>query len=69
MIDQGTRSHLSDRYDCNVMSKKVLVPNHIFTITTILSPAECAEYIAFSENMGYTSALITTHRGFELRQM
>ena len=49
------------------MSKKVLVPNHIFTIANILSPTECAEYIAFSENMGYTSAPITTHRGFELR--
>lgn len=49
------------------MSKKVLVPNHIFTIANILSPAECAEYITFSENMGYASAPITTHRGFELR--
>ncbi len=50
------------------MTKKVLVPNNeIFTIANILSPAECAEYIALSENLGYTAAPITTYQGFELR--
>lgn len=58
---------LGDRFDCNPMTKKVLVPNDIFTIENVLSPAECAEYIALSENIGYTEAPITTHRGFEMR--
>ena len=49
------------------MIKKVLVPSQIFTVANILSPAECANYIALSENIGYTEAPITTHRGFELR--
>lgn len=50
------------------MTKKVLVPtNEVFTLANILSPAECAEYIALSENVGYTSAPVTTRRGFEMR--
>ncbi|MBD0364309.1 MAG: 2OG-Fe(II) oxygenase [Coleofasciculus sp. C3-bin4] len=50
------------------MTKTVLVPsNEVFTIANILSPAECSEYIALSENLGYTGAPITTLRGFEMR--
>lgn len=50
------------------MTKNVLVPNNqIFTIANILSPAECSEYITFSENIGFTEASITTLRGFEMR--
>lgn len=56
-----------NRFDCNAMSKEVLVTNNIFTIANILSPAECAEYIALTENMGYAGAPISTYRGFELR--
>jgi hypothetical protein len=33
----------------------------------LLSPAECAEYIALNENMGYAEAPISTYQGFELR--
>lgn len=49
------------------MTKKDLVRNKIFTIDNILSPAECAEYILLSENIGYTDAPITTIRGFQMR--
>ncbi|MEA5606298.1 2OG-Fe(II) oxygenase [Nostoc sp. UHCC 0252] len=49
------------------MTKKNLLNNEIFTIDNILSPQECAEYIALTENIGYTDAPITTSRGFEIR--
>lgn len=50
------------------MTKNVLVAsNEVFTIANVLSPAECAEYVALTENIGYTSAPITTHQGFEMR--
>ncbi len=49
------------------MTKKNLLNNEIFTIDNILSPQECAEYIALTENIGYTDAPITTLRGFEIR--
>jgi predicted 2-oxoglutarate/Fe(II)-dependent dioxygenase YbiX len=50
------------------MSKNVLIPhNEVFTIKNILSPAECAEYIALSEKLGYTEVAITTHLGCEMR--
>jgi predicted 2-oxoglutarate/Fe(II)-dependent dioxygenase YbiX len=50
------------------MTKNVLVANNkVFTIANVLSPAECAEYVALTENIGYTSAPITTHQGFEMR--
>lgn len=49
------------------MTKKKLLNNEIFTIDNIISPQECAEYIALTENIGYTDAPITTSRGFEIR--
>lgn len=50
------------------MSKNVLVPrNEVFTIKNILSPAECAECIALSENLGYTEVPITLDRDCEIR--
>ncbi|WP_448274217.1 hypothetical protein [Nostoc sp. DSM 114160] len=49
------------------MTKKDLICNQIFTLENILSPAECAEYINLTENIGYTDAPITTHRGFKMR--
>ncbi|MDZ8096740.1 MAG: 2OG-Fe(II) oxygenase [Nostoc sp. DedQUE05] len=49
------------------MTKKDLLRNQIFTLENILSPAECAEYITLTENIGYVDAPITTHRGFEMR--
>jgi len=50
------------------MTKTALVSNNaVFTIANILSPAECSEYIALSENIGYVEAPITTRKGFEIR--
>ncbi|MCC5660241.1 2OG-Fe(II) oxygenase [Nostoc sp. XA010] len=49
------------------MTKKNLLGNEIFTLDNILSPEECAEYIALTENIGYTDAPINTIRGFEIR--
>ncbi|MEH2081607.1 MAG: 2OG-Fe(II) oxygenase [Nostoc sp.] len=49
------------------MTKKDLLRNQIFTLENILSPAECAEYITLTENIGYTDAPITTPRGFKMR--
>jgi prolyl 4-hydroxylase len=49
------------------MSKKDLFRNQIFTIENFLSPVECAEYINFTENIGYSDAPITTNKGFEMR--
>lgn len=49
------------------MTRKDLICNQIFTIENILSPAECAEYIELTENIGYAPAPITTLRGFEMR--
>ena len=47
--------------------KKVEITPDIFTVSEIVSAQECAEYIALSESIGYTSAPITTSRGFEMR--
>ncbi|MBD2183335.1 2OG-Fe(II) oxygenase [Planktothrix sp. FACHB-1355] len=47
--------------------QKVEITPDIFTVSEILSPQECAEYIALSESIGYTAAPITTSRGFEMR--
>ena len=47
--------------------EKVDITPEIFTVSEILSPLECAEYIALSESIGYTAAPITTIRGFEMR--
>lgn len=47
--------------------EKVDITPDIFTVSNILSPQECAEYIALSESIGYTAAPITTIWGFEMR--
>ncbi|MBD1930812.1 MULTISPECIES: prolyl hydroxylase family protein [Cyanophyceae] len=39
--------------------KKQPLENPIFTVESVLSKAECAEYIALSENIGYTPAGLT----------
>jgi len=36
------------------MHKNVFVPDHIFTLSNVLSEQECADYIALTENIGYT---------------
>ena len=41
------------------MLKKVCIPDQIFTLSNVLSPEECAEYIALSEHIGYTAAGLT----------
>lgn len=48
------------------MKKKVEISPDIFTISNILSPQECADYIALTERIGYTDAPINTGRGFEI---
>ena len=46
---------------------KMKVAEDLFTINNILSPQECQEYIALTEQAGYCAATITTNKGFELR--
>lgn len=41
------------------MLKNVFVPDRIFTVSNLLSPEECAEYITLTENIGYTPAGLT----------
>jgi predicted 2-oxoglutarate/Fe(II)-dependent dioxygenase YbiX len=41
------------------MLKNVFVPDRIFTVSNVLSPEECAEYISLTENIGYTPAGLT----------
>lgn len=41
------------------MLKNVFVPDRIFTVSNVLSPEECAEYITLTENIGYTPAGLT----------
>ncbi len=41
------------------MLKNVFVPDRIFTLSNVLSPEECAEYITLTENIGYTPAGLT----------
>ncbi len=41
------------------MITNVLVPEQIFTVSNILSPEECADYIALTEKIGYTPAGLT----------
>jgi hypothetical protein len=41
--------------------------DHIMTIHPVLSPAECADLVAFAEQGGFTAAPITTLGGFEYR--
>lgn len=41
------------------MLKNNIIPDRIFTVSNVLSPEECAEYIALTENIGYTPAGLT----------
>ena len=41
------------------MLKNVFIPDRIFTVSNVLSPQECAEYISLTENIGYTAAGLT----------
>lgn len=41
------------------LHKNVFVPERIFTLSNVLSEEECAEYIALTENIGYTPAGLT----------
>ncbi|AFZ17013.1 2OG-Fe(II) oxygenase [Allocoleopsis franciscana] len=41
------------------MLKNVFVPDRLFTVSNILSPQECAEYITLTENIGYSPAGLT----------
>jgi hypothetical protein len=41
------------------MLKNVFVPDRLFTVSNVLSPEECAEYITLTENIGYTPAGLT----------
>jgi len=41
------------------MIENVFVPDRIFTVSNVLSAEECAEYIALTENIGYTPAGLT----------
>lgn len=41
------------------MLKNDIVPDQIFTVSNVLSSEECAEYIALTENIGYTPAGLT----------
>jgi predicted 2-oxoglutarate/Fe(II)-dependent dioxygenase YbiX len=41
------------------MLKNDIIPDRIFTISNVLSPEECAEYIALTENIGYSPAGLT----------
>ena len=41
------------------MLKNDIVPDRIFTISNVLSPEECVEYITLTENIGYTPAGLT----------
>lgn len=51
------------------MNKNILLPDdRIFTISDLLTDAECAEYIALSEGIGYQDAPITTYQGFVMRK-
>lgn len=45
-----------------LIHKNVFIPERLFTLSNVLSPQECAEYIADSENMGYTPAGLTVGR-------
>ncbi len=59
--------HYSKCAHHSTMTKKNLLGNEIFTLDHILTPEECAEYITFTENIGYTDAPINTMRGFQIR--
>jgi hypothetical protein len=44
------------------MLKNVIVPDRIFTVSNLLSPEECIDYITLTENIGYTAAGLTVGR-------
>jgi prolyl 4-hydroxylase len=50
------------------MTKEQLDADHIFVIRDFFSPAECAEFIARSEQAGYEEATITTAAGFVMNK-
>lgn len=49
------------------MQTRILVPDHIITVPSFLSPDECDRYIQLSEGQGYGDAPITTAHGFVMR--
>jgi predicted 2-oxoglutarate/Fe(II)-dependent dioxygenase YbiX len=49
------------------MPEKVPVTGGAFTVPDVLTPEQCAEYIALSEKIGYEAATITTGFGAQLR--
>jgi predicted 2-oxoglutarate/Fe(II)-dependent dioxygenase YbiX len=49
------------------MAEKIPVAKGAFVVPDVLTPKACADYIAFSEKIGYEPATITTGNGAELR--
>ena len=49
------------------MAEKIPVAEGAFVVPDVLTPSECAAYIALSEKIGYEPATITTASGAELR--
>src|SRR5436190_303982 len=49
------------------MAEKIPVAEGAFVVPDVLTPDECAAYIALSEKIGYEPATITTASGAELR--
>ena len=49
------------------MPEYTWVNDDIFTVSEFLTPAECAEYVALSEAIGYDAAPITTSFGPRIR--
>ena len=50
------------------MEKHALLGSRIFVVRNFLTPAECAAFIARSENSGYEEATITTNAGFVMNK-
>jgi prolyl 4-hydroxylase len=50
------------------MNKRELVEDKIFTISDVLTSAECQEFIKNSEGVGYGDAPISTAGGFVMRK-
>lgn len=50
-----------------IIEVEELVPGKILTISDFFSPKECSEYIALSENIGYSEAPINTIGGAVMR--
>ena len=48
------------------VEKSRIVGDRIFTLSGLLSEAECADWIAVGEGFGFTAAPITTARGFRM---